>query len=383
MTIPTPLFGKRVPAGVAAACAIAFATCVAGCTPVPSGTTPPTAAAADESPNANVDVLNVADAAIAGNDPTMALKVSQSVLATDPHNLDALYHEGEAYYAVGRCEDAIAAYKVALSIDPNSSDAQTGIGRCLLKQDAAAAETAFAAAVQDNPSNAAALNDLGIARDLQGKYAAAAQPYEQALMVEPGTVSTEVNLGMSEALSGDSTDALQYLGPLATGQDATPKIREDYAAALISAGRLSEAQQVLSVDLSPDQVTTFIQDVQTAITNAQAAQAAAAPVTSVPSAGTAAVTPVMATPMDEAAATPVTAAPAMAAPVVTPVAPAVATPTPPPTAPAMAPVASPPPASPAAPAMTPPPAATPTAPAISAPPPATGPDSAGSDQLVR
>jgi tetratricopeptide (TPR) repeat protein len=113
-------------------------------------------------------VMNVADAAIAGGDPEMALRVSQSVLATDPHNLDALYHEGEAYYVINRCMDAIAVYKVALTVDPASSNAELGIGRCLLKQNAAQAELAFAAAVRDDPGNAKALNDLGIARDLQG-----------------------------------------------------------------------------------------------------------------------------------------------------------------------------------------------------------------------
>jgi len=89
-------------------------------------------------------VMNVADAAIAGGDPEMALKVSQSVLTADPTNLDALYHEGEAYYAINRCMDAIAVYKVALTVDPKSSDAELGIGRCLLKRNAAEAEIACA-----------------------------------------------------------------------------------------------------------------------------------------------------------------------------------------------------------------------------------------------
>jgi len=171
-------------------------------------------------------VMNVADAAIAGGDPEMALRVSQSVLATDPHNLDALYHEGEAYYVVNRCMDAIAVYKVALSINPASSPAELGIGRCELKQDAAQAELAFAAAVRDDPGNAKALNDLGIARDLQGNHAGAVGPYQQALLLDPGNIATEVNIGMSLALSGNGEEALQYLGPLATSPDATPKIRD-------------------------------------------------------------------------------------------------------------------------------------------------------------
>jgi Flp pilus assembly protein TadD len=228
-----------------------------------------TAPGMDANGDAGAGVLNVADAAIAGNDPAMALQVSQSVLASDPGNLQALYHEAAAYYVVGRCEDAIAAYRLALRIDATSTQAETGIGRCLLQHDAAAAEAAFTAAVRDDPGNAAALNDLGIARDLQGNYAGATQPYQQALLIAPGALATEVDLGMSLALSGDGADALLYLGPLATGTEATPKIREDYAAALLAAGRTSEARQVLAVDLPPDQVSVMMTDFSNAIADTQ------------------------------------------------------------------------------------------------------------------
>jgi Flp pilus assembly protein TadD len=223
----------------------------------------------DQPAAGSAGVMNVADAAIAGGDPGMALKVSQSVLANDPTNLNALYHEAAAYYAVNRCMDAIAAYKVALTLQPNSSAAQLGIGRCLLKHNAAEAELAFAAAVADDPRNAAALNDLGIARDLQGHHQAAVAPYQQSLLIDPGNVATEVNLGMSLALAGDGPGALEYLGPLATGQGATPKIREDYAMALVASGRPDEAQRVLSADLAPDAAQALVSAFSTAMVQAQ------------------------------------------------------------------------------------------------------------------
>lgn len=221
---------------------------LAACTPQQSGPQPQ----ADAS--ATPDTLNVADAAIAGGDPSMALSVSQSVLQTDSNNVDALIHEGDAYYALQRCTDAVAAYTLALKADPKSSAAETGLGRCLLKTDPKAAEAALTLAVQDNPGNAAALDDLGIARDLQGNFAGAVAPYQQALLAQPGSVAAEVNLGLSLALSGNGPEALQYLGPLATGPDATARIRENYAAALVASGRDDEARQVLNIDLPPDQV---------------------------------------------------------------------------------------------------------------------------------
>jgi Flp pilus assembly protein TadD len=224
---------------------VSFMAVLASCTPLTSNP-----AATAVGPN----TLNVADAAIADGDPTMALSVSQSVLQSDPNDPDTLIHEGDAYYALQRCPDSIAAYTLALKLDPRSSAAETGLGRCDIKIDPKAAEAVFLLAIQDDPGNAAALNDLGIARDLQGNFAGAIGPYQQALLARPGLMAVDVNLGLSLALSGNGAAALQYLGPLATGPDATPKIRENYAAALVASGRVADARQVLSIDLPPDQV---------------------------------------------------------------------------------------------------------------------------------
>jgi len=215
------------------------------------------------------DELNVADAAIAGGDPSMALSVSQSVLKDNPGDVDALVHEGDAYYALNRCPASEAAYQLALSHDPSSAAAETGLGRCLIKTDPAAAEQALELAVKDDPGNAAALNDLGIARDLQGNFAGAVDPYRKALLAEPGMTAAEVNLGLSLALSGNGAEALQYLGPLATGPGANAKTREDYAAALVAVGRIDEARQVLSIDLPTDQVNAALEGFQAVIANLQ------------------------------------------------------------------------------------------------------------------
>jgi Flp pilus assembly protein TadD len=236
---------------------------LAGCATVPPPAGNPQTAAIGP------DTLNVADAAIAGGDPGMALSVSESVLAGDPHNADALVHEGDAYYALSRCIPAQAAYSLALQSDPTSSAAETGLGRCLLKTDPKAAAAALQSAVKDDPGNAAAFNDLGIAYDLQGNFAAAVSPYQQALVANPQLTAAEVNLGLSLALSGNGALALQYLGPLATGPGATPKIREDYAAALIAAGRNTQARQVLNIDLTPDQVNAAMSGFAAVIAGAQ------------------------------------------------------------------------------------------------------------------
>lgn len=250
---------------------LAATLALAACAQSPTASAPSAAGP----PPLGPQTLNVADAAIAGGNPDMALSVTQSVLASNPNDPDALIHEGDAYYALNRCPAAEAAYQLALEHAPNASPAETGLGRCLIKTDPAAAEQAFEKAVQDDPGNANALNDLGIARDLQGKFAGAVDPYRRALLADPSLTAAEVNLGLSLALSGNGPAALQYLGPLATSQQATPKIREDYAAALVATGRRDEAQQVLSVDLPPDQVVSAMNGFASVIAQSEAAQSAA------------------------------------------------------------------------------------------------------------
>ena len=201
--------------------------------------------------------------------PTWRFPLANLSLRLIQGNVDALEHEGDAYYALGRCPAAEAAYQLALDHDAKSTVAETGLGRCLLKTDPHDAETAFEQAVQDDPGNAAALNDLGIARDLQGNFAGAVEPYQRALLANPSLTAVEVNLGLSLALSGNGPEALQYLGPLATSVSATPKIREDYAAALIASGRADEARQVLAVDLPPDEVVAAMNGFSTVIAQSQ------------------------------------------------------------------------------------------------------------------
>jgi Flp pilus assembly protein TadD len=229
--------------------------------------TQPTKTGVNADPDASgmpmAKILNVADAAIAGGDPKMALAVSQSVLKADPHNISALQHEGDAYYALNLCMSANASYHQVLVQDPTpdevASQAETGIGRCFLRTDPKAALNVLTTAIKDDPTNADAFNDLGIAYDLSGDPEQAAGPYESALRIDPSMSAAEVNLGMSLVIAGKGNEALQYLGPLATSADANSKVREDYAAALVSVGRIDEATRVLSIDLPPDQVHSAIE----------------------------------------------------------------------------------------------------------------------------
>jgi Flp pilus assembly protein TadD len=198
--------------------------------------------------------LDVADTALKGGSPEIALQIASNVLAQNPGNGSALATKGEALTALGRPEEAAIAFSQVPPKDPASVSAQIGLGRIKLATDPVGAEAAFLGALSQDPRNGVALNDLGIARDLQGRHTDAQTAYRSALGVDPDMRAAQVNLALSLAMSGQSRDAVQLLRPLASKPDASPQVRHDMAAVLAMSGSKAEAEQILSKDLSPEQV---------------------------------------------------------------------------------------------------------------------------------
>lgn len=123
--------------------------------------------------------------------------------------------------------------------------AQLALGRILLQTDPARAEHVFLAALAGSPRNADMLNDLGIARDLQGHHAAAQAAYRKALSAEPTLRAARINLALSLALSGEGSDALTMVQPIA----ASPSGAERADVAAINS--LAGASLARSVPVEP------------------------------------------------------------------------------------------------------------------------------------
>ncbi len=203
--------------------------------------------------------LNVATAALAGGSPDIALNVTRGILANAPANVPALLSQGDALSALGRPEEAKASYAKALANEPGSVGAQIGLGRLALASDAAQAQVFFLGALQHDPSNKVALNDLGIAYDLQGQHVSAQGAYRKALGTDPTMQAAEVNLALSMALSGRAPQAVQLLKPLASEPNAPRRLRQDLAAALAISGDKQAAAQILSADMTPEQTERALQ----------------------------------------------------------------------------------------------------------------------------
>ncbi len=204
--------------------------------------------------------LDVARAALRGGSPRVALQVADGLLSHNPSDKAALIVQGDALTTLGRLEDATKSYTTVLALDPTSVDGHIGLGRIRLATDPAGAEALFLEALQRDPRNTTALNDLGIARDLQGHHTDAQRAYSQALGIDPDMHAAQVNLALSLAMSGHSGRAVRLLQPLASEPGASRKLRHDLAAVLAMGGKRAEAERILSADLSPEEVQQALQD---------------------------------------------------------------------------------------------------------------------------
>jgi Flp pilus assembly protein TadD len=133
-------------------------------------------------------------------------------------------------WVLGACGTATPP-DMSMRTGPNADPtAQLALGRILLQTDPVRAEHVLVAALAGSPRNADMLNDLGVARDLQGHHAAAQAAYREALSAEPTLRSARINLALSLALSGEGSDALTTVQPIAASASPAGAEGADVAA---------------------------------------------------------------------------------------------------------------------------------------------------------
>jgi Flp pilus assembly protein TadD len=229
--------------------------------------------------NARKEDDAIAQAALNAGTPAAALQLADATLKTHPDDEDALIHRGLALTELGRLDEARQTLRQAVTRQPQNAQALLALGRVQLPIDPASAEANFESALKQDSVNAAALNDLGIARDLQGHHVDAEAAYRAAITAQPNMTAPRVNLALCLAIRGKGGDAIRLVQPLANAPEATLKVKQDYAAVLAMAGERDEAQHILSANLPPDEVARALDALTLArIAPASDAQAAETPV---------------------------------------------------------------------------------------------------------
>lgn len=121
----------------------------------------------------------------------------------------AAFDRGERALAEGRLDQAVAAYKEALSKSPGYAAALNGLGLALFKQDQKPeAIQQFKAATQANPSFALAWSNLGFASRKMGDAPAAVAAYERYVQLAPDDADGLYGLAESYRMAGDTAKAI-------------------------------------------------------------------------------------------------------------------------------------------------------------------------------
>lgn len=147
----------------------------------------------------------------------LAEKVAPLVYASAPQAKaqastgDDWFDLGLEFDQVGAREDACAAYREALSLDPDHVNARINLGR-LLHNDRAyrQAEELYRETLRIDPANPIAAFNLGVVLEDQGAIQEALETYQHALAVDPTIPDVHYNIARLYEHQGDQRAALHH-----------------------------------------------------------------------------------------------------------------------------------------------------------------------------
>ncbi len=206
-----------------------------------------------------------------------ALRAADEALARQPRSAAAHEARGDALAALGMLDEAQQAYAAAIGLAPSAIAPRIALGRLLVRLNPPEAERVFGEVLAREPRNAVALNNLGIARDLQGQHEAAQAAYRAALAADPAMSGAGVNLGLSLVLSGKMAEAIRTLGPLAAAPGASGTVIENLAIALVANGQPAEAERLLGRPISTEEAMATLRGFRQGVEPATAAIVAPQP----------------------------------------------------------------------------------------------------------
>ena len=131
------------------------------------------------------------------------------VVQKSPHKARPHNNLGIAYFDKGQLEEAIAAYKCALAIDPNLVEAHCNLGSAYdTRGQTEEAIAAYKRALAINPHYAMAHNNLGSSYASKGQTEEAIAAYKRALAIAPNYAKAHYNLGAAYASKGQTEEAI-------------------------------------------------------------------------------------------------------------------------------------------------------------------------------
>jgi tetratricopeptide (TPR) repeat protein len=162
---------------------------------------------------------------------------------------------GHRFFAEGKTDRAIQAYRESLRFAPNDADVNGKLAEALLiKGDPGGAIVHYTASLNSRPGSALNRARLGLAFHEDGQLERAVTEYRKALAMDPSLARVHSNLGVVLQKSGDLDGAIEAYRQAARLSPGDAIVSYNLGAALARRGDLDAAVKALrrSLDIDPN-----------------------------------------------------------------------------------------------------------------------------------
>jgi tetratricopeptide (TPR) repeat protein len=136
-----------------------------------------------------------ADGLLASGQPQVAFQKIKALLQQEPENAHGLRILGKIFAACGRMEDADAAYRASIEVDPSITATWLGLGLlCRDRRQTGEARFCFERAVTLSPLDPFLQTNLAVVLGDSGRLAESIERLEEALRLHPGAMTARSNL---------------------------------------------------------------------------------------------------------------------------------------------------------------------------------------------
>jgi Flp pilus assembly protein TadD len=195
-------------------------------------------------------LMRIGAAAQSGGDLPNAVGVYRRAAEMAPQEPAPLIAAGDALLQMGAVNEAIVSYNAALVRPGDTRSAEIGLAKAFLETGKPQLALApLSRALETNPEDPKLLLLLGVTKDLEGQHREAQAYYRDGLAHAPGDQALSINLALSFALSGDYSNAIAVLQPVAMAPSALPHERQSLALIYGLKGDVSEAARLCRIDL--------------------------------------------------------------------------------------------------------------------------------------
>ncbi|MEG4802206.1 tetratricopeptide repeat protein [Microcoleus sp. ARI1-B5] len=186
-----------------------------------------------------------------------AIAYFKNALVLQPNSIAAATNLAVTLHQTGDLAEAATYYQRAIEIDPNCAQSQNNLG--ILLQDrgnTADAVTCFQKAIALNPVYVKALNNLGATFQQQGELQSAIACFHQALSVNANYVPALVNLGAAMQAKCQLAEAERLYQRAIEAEPNNPKGHYHLGTLCLAAGKIEQAISSLerAISLDPNYV---------------------------------------------------------------------------------------------------------------------------------